>query len=154
MNKLLLILLTLVASCGIGKKGDKDNHDDPTPPTTAAVLTDFRQIKGSGIPVVQYLVHDTKGVLEDVLFYDTVISTTTWLDFHTTYPGPGRLIGALYTNGHPECALYLWFRLQLPGNVKAEYELELYRTGDIFQGYETTKVGEKEGRLAVTFHAQ
>ena len=149
---LLLSLVLALTACGVGKKGDKKGR--PTPPSTEAILTDFTPVIGTHVPYVQYTKHDNEGLLENVFFLESILDTTDWLTFSATYPGPGRLVGAMYQNGDDYIDLFLWFRLQLDPVTTAEYTLELTRSAERYLGFETVKIGGEETRIAVRFRSQ
>jgi len=146
----LIFLLTLTA-CG-GSHGNNKKHVPP-PPITGTVLIDFKPIKGTHIPLVQYLVHDDVRRVRAVYLLGKLADTTSWLTFKNS-PWGQNLIGAMFQNNHGDKDLYLWFVIQLTPTTTIEYSLELTQRDLYYYGFESLKIeGKEETRLSVTFRS-
>tara|TARA_Y100000310_G_scaffold20950_1_gene20282 strand:+ start:3684 stop:4160 length:477 start_codon:yes stop_codon:yes gene_type:complete len=148
ISKILITVLLLLISCG----GESNNKDRPPPPPFSdAVLVDFKPIKGTHIPLVQFVRHDALGKLRKVYVPQELVDTTSWLSFKGSAFGK-NLIGAMFKNFDPSKDLHLWFKLQLTPTETVEYSLELTKRNINYSGYETLKIGNKEKtEISVTF---
>ncbi len=142
-----LLILSLVGCSS--RTNEKDRP--PPPPFSDAVLIDFKPLKGTHIPLVQFVRYDALGKLRKVYVPQELVDTTSWLSFKGSAFGK-NLIGAMFRNSDLNKDLHLWFKLQLTPTETVEYSLELTKRNINYSGYETLKIGNKEKtEISVTF---
>ena len=145
-----LLILSLVGCSS--RTNEKDRP--PPPPFSDAVLIDFKPLKGTHIPLVQYLRHDAQRRIKGVYVTQEWVNTSSWISFKNSTLGK-NLIGAMFKNYDPNNDLCLWFKLQLTPVETIEYNLELTQRGLYYLGYESITRIEKDivdiTRISVTF---
>jgi len=141
------IVLSLTAC---GPHGDKKDHN-LKPSLSHAVLVDYKPIKGTRLPLVQYFKFNEQKKLLEIYFLSEIVNTTSWITFRGSALGK-NLIGAMFKNGDPNRDFYLWFKIQLTPQQTATYTLDLTHLGPNIVGFESLKLGDQEEtRVSVTY---
>lgn len=142
MRKFLTLVLLVLASCGMGKKGDKISHRPQEPENRSYILTEWYKISKIGhIPAVRMLEHTKEGRVKSFVINGILVDPRTPFSFNATWRGPGALIGGALSNYNPNHALSLKFVIDEPVIGIISYSLVLERFGDELVGLETIRSG-------------
>ena len=150
MKKFIWFLILAFSLLGCGPHGDKKNHN-PRPSLNHAVLVDYKPLKGTHFPLVQYFQFNEHKQLLKIYFLSEFIDTSSWVAFKGSSIGK-HLVGAMFKNGDSNIDFYLWFVVQMGPEKSATYTLELHNLGPNIVGYESLKMGDKdETKIQVTY---
>ena len=151
-NLITLILVSLLAACGMGKKGDKISHRPPAPESTIYVLSDFHKITSEGhIPVTRMIEHTKENRLRIFEAHGTLVDPTNRHTFNATWRGSGTLMGNSLINYNPNHTITLKFVIEEPHYGLLYYSLVLQLFNGEMVGTET--IGHKSDKsiMSVTF---
>ena len=153
MYKIIAFILLVLASCGLGKKGDGISHRPKEPENRTYILSEWHKVSDRGhIPAVRILEHGKDNrVLSFVIDGNTVVPLNRHT-FNATWRGPGILMGNALINYNPNHTVCLKFVIDDPDKGLVTYSLVLERYGNDLWGLETVRIGNlPDSIMQVTF---
>ena len=153
-NLLTLILVSLLAACGMGNKGKGNGKSNkpPAPESIIYVLSEFHKVTTRGhIPVTRMIEHTKEGKLRIFEAHGTLVDPRNRHTFNSTWRGSGSLVGNSLINYNPNHSVTLKFVIDEPNYGLIYYSLVLDLFNGEMHGIEIIGHNSDESIMSVTF---
>ena len=152
MNRIITVILLLLTSCGMGKKGDGISHRPKEPESRTYILSEWNKVSDvEHIPAVRQIEHGADGRVRSFVINSILVDPRNINTFNATWRGPGMLVGNALINYNPNHTVCLKFVIDDPDTGLIQYSLVLERFGDDLWGLETIGHGSQKTIMQLTF---